>query len=344
MQTVHVLWLSQEDIIAAGGLDMAAVMSDIEGVYRLHAAGGYVLPGKLVLHWQDPPTEDREPHINFMPAYLGGSFEIAGLKIVASFPSNPMVQRLPRASGLIALHGVENGLPLAIMDGTLISALRTGAATGVAAKHLAREEVARVGLIGAGVQNRTQLMALLVACPGIQRVAVFDLHRDRAEVFAAEMRARLKLEVDVAASAREAVRGSGIVVTATTATRPIILEGWLEPGSLYAHISGYECEYAVIRQADKVVVDDWGQVKHRMASTIAMMWQDGVFEDGDLYAELSEIVAGRKPGREHEREVIVFSPIGLGLYDIAVAYRIYRQAQARELGQKLPLWEDPLWV
>ena len=84
MDAVHVLWLSQEDIIAAGGLDMAAAMNDIEEVCRQHATGDYVLPGKIVLHWSDPPSEDREPHVNFMPAYVGGSYEIVGLKIVAS--------------------------------------------------------------------------------------------------------------------------------------------------------------------------------------------------------------------------------------------------------------------
>lgn len=124
---------------------------------------------------------------------------------------------------------------------------------------------------------------------------------------------RLGVEVRMAAAAEEAVRDADVAVTATTTTRPIIGEGWLSPGSLYAHVSGYECEYGVIGQADKVIVDDWEQVKHRMAPTVALMWRDGLFGDGDLYAELSEVVVGQKPGRENEREVIIFSPIGLGL-------------------------------
>lgn len=341
---VGVLWLGQEDVVAAGGLDMAAAMEDVEEVYRLRATGEYVLPGKIVLQWDEPPPGEEEDHINVMPVYVGGRFDVAGLKVITSFPRNPMVRGLPRASALIVLHDTQAGLPLAVMDGTLISAMRTGAVTGVAAKYLARGDVTHVGLIGAGVQNRTQLMAMQTARPSIRQATVFDIRRDRAEAYAGEMSQRLGLEVDVAANAEEAVRGAGMVVTATTSTEPIIRDGWLSAGSFYAHVSGYECEYDVIRHADKVVVDDWEQVKHRMASTVAFMWRDGFFADGDLYAELSEVVVGRKPGRDHEREVIVFSPIGLGLYDVAVALRVYRAARRQGLGQEVALWDSPLWV
>jgi 2,3-diaminopropionate biosynthesis protein SbnB len=349
------LWLSQEDVIAAGGLDMVTTMQDVTEVYRLHANGQYVLPGKIVLQWEQAapekaapegvmPGEEKEDHINTMPGYLGGRYDVAGLKVIASLVQNPRARGLPRATALIVLHDTEVGLPLTVMDGTLISAMRTGAMTGVAARYLAREEITRVGLIGAGVQNRTQLMALQVARPGIQSVTVFDIRPKRAQAFAAEMGRRLGFQVHVALQAEEAVREAEIVVTATTTARPIVREGWLVPGCLYAHISGYECEYAVIRHADKVVVDDWDQVKHRMASTVALMWRDGAFADKDLYAEMSEIVTGQKPGRENNDEVIVFSPIGLGLYDLAVARRIYQAALKGGLGQRLALWQDPLWI
>ena len=343
-ERVSVLWLSQEDVIAAGGLDMSAAMGDVEEVYRLHVTGDCVLPGKIVLHWGDDSPEEKETHINVMPGYLGGRLDVAGLKVIASFVHNPMARGLPRASALVVLHDTETGLPLSVMDGTLISAVRTGAATGVAAKYLARTDVRRVGLIGTGVQNRTQLMALQVARPDLRRVAVFDLRRDSAEAFSAEMAQRLGLEVTVAGSAEQAVRGAGIVVTATTTIKPIVRDGWLAQGSFYAHVSGYECEYDVIRRAGKVVVDDWEQVKHRMASTVALMWHDGLFADEDLYAELGEVVVGQKPGREQDSEVIVFSPIGMGLYDIAVADRIYGTALRQGLGQRMTLWDSPLWM
>lgn len=340
----EVLWLSQGDVIAAGGLDMAAAMKDVEDVFRLHASGDYVLPEKIVLKWGEPTSEDKENHVNVMPGYVGGRFDVAGLKTIASFPRNPFERGLPRASALVVLHDTEVGLPLAMMDGTLISAMRTGAATGVGVKYLAREDVTRVGLIGAGVQCRTQLMAVQIARPGIKQASIFDLHRDRAEAFAEEMSQRLGLEIGVADSAEEAVRQAEVLVTATTTAQPIVRDDWLAPGSLYAHVSGYECEYDVIRHADKVLVDDWNLVKHRMVSTVALMWRDGAFADEDVYAELGEVVSGQKPGRENDREVIIFSPIGMGLNDIAVGHRLYEAACSKGLGQKLTLWNSPVWM
>ena len=99
-----------------------------------------------------------------------------------------------------------------------------------------------------------------------------------------------------------------------------------------------------MRHADKVIVDDWNTVKHRMCSTVALMWRDGEFTDEDIYAELGEIVGGQKAGREDEQETIVFSPIGMGLHDLAVAQRIYQTALSNGIGQKVTLWEEPLWM
>ncbi len=343
-QRVSVLWLSQENVIAAGGLDMAAAVADVEEVFRLHALGDCVLPEKIVLDWKDPPPGEQSDHINIMPGYLGGRFRAVGLKDIASFPRNPYRHGLPRASALILLHDPDTGLPQAVMDGALISAMRTGAATGVAAKYLAREDVARVGLIGAGVQCRTQLMALKVTRPGIQEGLVFDIRSDRARSFVDEMNARLDIHLDVAENAEQAVRQADVLITATTTTRPIIRAEWLAPGLFYAHVSGYEAEYDAIREADKVVVDDWETVKHRMYSTVALMWRDGQFADDDIYAELGEIVVGRKPGREDDGELIIFSPIGMGLHDLALAHRIVHTARSQGLGQEVTLWEEPLWM
>ncbi|MDY6875318.1 MAG: ornithine cyclodeaminase family protein [Chloroflexota bacterium] len=346
-EKVKVLWLSQNDVIAAGGLDMATIVNDVEEIFRLSATGDYVLPRKVSLQWEweEPPPGQQRNHLNLMSGYIGGRFNAAGFKAIASFPRNPFKQNLPRASALIVLHDTEVGLPMVVMDGTLISAMRTGAVTGVGAKYLAREDVTKVGLIGAGVQNRTQLMALRITRPGIQQALVFDIRPDRSGTFAAEMSERLGLDIHVAGSAEEVVRQAEVLVTATTnVTQPIVHDGWLAPGSFYAHVSGYECEYDVIRHADKVLVDDWDLVKNRMYSTVALMWRDGEFADDDLYAEFGEVVGSQKPGRENDREVIIFSPIGLALNDVAVASHIYETARSKGLGQKVTLWDNPLWV
>jgi ornithine cyclodeaminase len=346
-QKVEVLWLSQEEIVAAGGLDMAAVVSDVEEVFRLFGKGDFALPIKVSLQWDwdDPPPGEQRNHLNIMPGYVGGRFNVAGFKAIASFPRNPFKRGLPRAAALIVLNDTDIGLPLAVMDGTLISAMRTGAVSGVGAKYLAREDVTNVGLIGAGVQSRTQLMALKVTRPGLQRAMVYDIRRDRAEAYASEMSERLGLDIQISDSAEEVVRQAEVLVTATTnITEPIVHDGWLTPGSFYAHVSGYECEYDVIRHADKVLVDDWELVKARMYSTVAFMWRDGQLAGDDLYAEFGEVVAGQKPGRENDHERIIFSPIGLALHDVAVAHRIYETAKAKGLGQKVVLWESPVWM
>jgi ornithine cyclodeaminase len=188
-------------------------------------------------------------------------------------------------------------------------------------------------------------MALHLARPNIQGAAVFDIRRDRAEAFAAEMGGRLGLDIRVAESAEEVCRQAEILVTATTnVTRPIVRDGWLMPGTYYAHVSAYECEYDVIRHADKVLVDDWDLVKARMYSTVALMWRDDEFADDDLYAEFGEVVGGQRPGRENDHEVIIFSPIGLALHDVAVANRIFQTAQSKDLGQRVTLWDSPVWL
>ena len=344
MSTVEFLYLSQEEVISAGGLDMAAAMADVEAALRLHHAGDDLLPPKAVMDLSRDDWSLRESHINAMPAYLGGDYHVAGLKWIASFPANPYQRGLPRASALIILNDPDAGVPLAVMDGTLISAMRTGAVTGVAARHLARPDSRCAGLIGAGVQNHTQLMALRVALPRLQEALIYDIRRSRCDAFAREMGDLLDLPVRVADDAETLARKADVLVTATTTLEPIVRHGWLREGSFYAHVSGYECEFAVIAAADKVVVDDWEQVKHRAAQTIAYMHQAGEFDDGDLYAELGEIVVGDKPGRESDRERIFFNPVGLGTEDVAVATRIYRTADELGLGQPLALWQSPHWV
>ncbi len=344
MSTIELLFLSQEEVIAAGGLDMAAAMADVEATLRLHHTGDDVLPLKAVMDLSQDASGLRESHINAMPAYLGGDYHTAGLKWIASFPANPRQRNLPRASGLIVLNDSDAGVPLAVMDGTLISAMRTGAVTGVAARYLARPDSRCAGLIGAGVQNHTQLMALRVALPHLREALIYDIRRSRSEAFAMEMSNLLDLPVRVADDAETVVRKADVLVTATTTTEPIVRQGWLREGSFYSHVSGYECEFAVIASADKVVVDDWEQVKHRAAQTIAYMHQAGEFNDDDLYAELGEIVVGDKLGRKSDAERIFFNPVGLGVEDIALATRIYRTAQERGLGQTLTLWESPRWM
>src|SRR6476659_4613862 len=175
-------YLSQEDVVAAGGLDMAGIVEVIERAFRVKAEGQVFMPPKVMITWSDEPgTEEKHGRIMAMPAYVGGEFDVAGLKWIPSVPDNPARRGLPRANALVLLSDRETGLPLAVMDGTVVSAMRTGAVTGVAVRHLARDGASVACLLGAGVLAHTQLDALRVVMPALRHVRVYDPDTARAE-------------------------------------------------------------------------------------------------------------------------------------------------------------------
>src|SRR5437764_7926060 len=181
MASTAFLWLSQEDVVAAGGLDMAATIDAVERAFRVKAAGGVSMPPKVMITWSNEPgSEERHGRIMAMPAYVGGEFDVAGLKWIPSVPDNPPRRGLPRANALVLLSDRETGLPLAVMDGTVVSAMRTGAVTGVAVRPLAAEGSEVACLLGAGVLAHTQLDALRAVMPKLDRVCVYDPDGDRA--------------------------------------------------------------------------------------------------------------------------------------------------------------------
>ena len=346
LRAAEILYLSQEDVLAAGGLDMSVAIPVMEEVFRIHFSGDYVLPSKSVLRWGEHESESVRGRMNSMPAWVGGEIRAVGVKWIASAPQNPFKFGLPRASAVIILNDPDTLLPIAIMDGTVISACRTGANTAVAAKYLARQDARVLGLIGAGVQNRTQLLALLYVLPNLKELRVYDICRDRAASFAAEMGKRVGRKITVVNSAYAAVTGADVFVTATVTKEPIIKAAWIEPGSgtFYSHVGSHECEFDAILKMDKRVVDDWGEIKHRGVESLAEMYHAGLVKDDAIYAELGAIVSGSRKGRENEDETIYLSTVGMGIEDVALGSRIYRRAVEGGLGQRLRLWKIPFYV
>jgi N-[(2S)-2-amino-2-carboxyethyl]-L-glutamate dehydrogenase len=342
-QSVEFLYLSQEDVIAAGGLDMAGTMQAVEAAFRLHGQGQTILPPKPVLRWGGPETEETTGRIMAMPAYLGGDLRIPGIKWIPSAPQNPAKYHLPRANAIIVLNDPDTLMPLAIMDGTIISAMRTGAATGVAAKYLARPEARRIGLVGAGVQGRTQLMALKVALPKAEVVWVFDLDAAKTESFARQMSQELNLDVRAVPSAEIACKGADVFVTATMSTFAYVKADWYAPGALHSEISFWDTPPEVLGHLDRIVADDYYQVEHHGVDVCYRAVRDG-FITRDRVTDLGDIVAGKVPGRQAETEKILFNPIGMGINDVAEAYRVYRQASAQGIGKRLNLWDSPHWI
>jgi N-[(2S)-2-amino-2-carboxyethyl]-L-glutamate dehydrogenase len=331
------IYLSQEEVRATG-LDMAMAIPIVEKVLALHDEGKVNLPSKVILDL----NERERGRINAMPAHIGGDIEICGMKWIAGFPPNPVKHGIPRAHALIILNDSWTGVPLAIMDGTYISAIRTGAVTGVGAKYLANPESEVVGLIGCGVQARTQIMAMKAAIPSVRLLKAYDLREETSKQFAQWASRELGIEAESVGSAREAVVDSDMIATVTVANEPIVKDAWLKKGSFFSHVGSYqEEEEAVIFNADKVVVDLWHEVLHRGTPLLAKLYSEGKIKDERIYANIGEIIRGKKPGRTNREERIFFSPLGLGSEDVAVASFVYKEAKKKGLGTVLKLWDTP---
>lgn len=327
------LFLSHEDVRKTG-FDIDAFVRIEEEHFRLFDQRKIILPEKVVLDL----GERERGRINALSAYVGGNIDVCGIKWIASFPNNPISYDIPRANAFIILNDSNTGVPLAVMDGTYVSAMRTGAVTGVGVKYLARKNAASVAMIGCGIQARTQLMAIQSVLPQISEVRCFDSRHAAAKSYAAIMREKLQIQVNAVQSVKEATQGADIIVTVTVADEPIVKNADVKKGSLVVHVGSYqEEEEDVVNHSDKIVVDDWPSVYHRRTPILARMYDEGKLKKEDIYANLGEIVNGKKPGRVHDSERIYLLPIGMGSEDVIAAFAIYKHAQEKGIGQELKL-------
>ena len=337
--SVEVLFLNNKDMEELGAADMPAVIHDVERAYMLTEEGDVLVPGKCVMRWgSTPEDENTMGRINAMPGYIGGEYDMAGIKWIGSGPMN-YKKGLPRASVTVVLNDPDTKLPVCFADGTQVSAKRTGASGGVAMKLLSRADASVLTVCGAGAQGRTQLEAALIVRPTIKKVYVYDIRPESAAKYVEEANEKYPgLEVIAVDEPEQAVRESDIIVCVTLANDPIIHSGWLKKGSLLMNLADYEVTYDCVRKADKIVVDNWETIKHRMVSTVAMMWKDGIVRDEDIHAQLGQILTGKKTGRENDEEIIYFNAVGTGILDLAVTTRCYRKALELGKGIKLPYW------
>lgn len=339
MSKLEFLYLKQEDVIAAGVLDMSRALEDVENVFRMLVEGRVVMPKKTVLDFYGEGGV-YNGHIVAMPVYAKEPLNVALIKWAAGFIFNPAKYNLPHGIDVIILSDIESGRPLAIMDGTLVTAIRTGAVNGIAAKYLAAPDSKTAGIVGAGVIGRTTVWALLRVLPELEEVRVFDLRGEKARRLAEETGdGRLR----AVASLREAVVGSDVVVTATTSQEPIIKGDWLKAGCLCIQMGKREYEPAAILAMDRWVVDNWEQFKGYERALIYQLCRDGAIREEDI-EELPDIVAGRRSGRVDNGEKIFFDSFGMACEDLAVAYRVYREALGKGIGTKIALWENPIWT
>ena len=324
MTEQQLLYLSKADIEQVG-LDMATIIKLLEDMFREKGAGRVEMPPKPGIHTRP------DAFIHAMPAYIPAT-NAAGIKWVSGYPKN-QERGLPYISGLLILNDDETGLPYAVMDCTWITAYRTGAASAVSAKYLARPESEVAGILACGVQGRTNLEAMNVLFP-LKRAYAYDIQTDVQERYVEEMSERLGIEIIGAGNPKQAVVESDIVVTSGPILehpQPTIEQDWLKAGS-FASAVDFDSYWfpAALNQFEKLSTDDHDQFKYYRSV--------GYFQGTPTpYADLGELAAGLKPGRESDTERTMAINLGLALDDMAVAPEIYRRAKESGIGTWLPL-------
>jgi len=272
----------------------------------------------------------------FMPSYLPEAGHM-GIKVVTLFDDNARLG-LPRIQALIALFDATTGSPLAVMDGTAVTAIRTGAASGAATDLLARPDSSTLALFGAGAQGRTQLAAVAAVRP-IRKARVFDADRDRAESFAREMGPALGLDVEPARSPADALRDADVVCTATTSPAPVFSDGDLRPGVHINAVGSYqpavqEVPAETVRRA--LVVVDYRPAALAEAGDLLVPMAQGLFGPEHVHAELGEIVAGTRPGRTSPESITLFKSVGVAVQDLAAAVHVLARGEQLGLGTEVP--------
>ena len=308
---------------------MGEIVETLESMFREKGEGRVEMPPKPGIHTRP------DSFLHAMPAWLPAA-GAAGMKWVGGYPEN-QAKGLPYVTGLFVLNDPDTGLPIAVMDCTWLTAMRTAAATGVAAKHLARPGSRTAGIVACGVQGRSHLEALASLFP-LERVHAYDRHREVAEEFARTMQPRCDVEIQVVESAREAVQGLDLVVTSGPILRdpdPAIEAGWLAPGA-FASAVDFDSYFRgdALREADLLVTDDVPQMEHYR--------EIGYFSDTpEVTCELGDIVCGRAPGRAPgaigDQQRAIAMNLGIALDDVATAVRIHARALDLGVGTRLPL-------
>lgn len=323
---MNVLVLSHSDVVRL--LPMEACIEVMADALRVTSKGDVVLPLRSVV-WMP----DRTGMIGLMPGFLGDPTAL-GLKVVSIFPGNHGTG-YDSHQGVVMLFDTEHGSPIAIIDASSITAIRTAAVSGVATRALARDGACDLAILGAGVQAATHLDAMRAVRP-VRRVRVWSRDRDHAQRFADAA----PMPVEVMATARAAVEGADLVCTTTAARTPILEGAWLAPG---AHVNAVGACFASARELDTAAVARARLIVDRRESTLAESGDflipraEGAFGDDHIAGELGEVLLGGLAGRRSADEVTLFKSLGIAIEDLAAAHYLYTRALATGAGVSVPL-------
>jgi len=314
--------------------DTRTLLDIIAGGLAAHGRGEVVLPAKSHLH-----LDDRfNGHFNILPGYVAAA-NVAGIKVIGDYVENYR-HGLPSEIALLTLYDPNTGAPTALIEATTLTWLRTGAVTGIGARHLARPDsrvVAHIGARGTAFSNLTALAELF----DLAEIRIASKRPETGERLAEQVGARLGLSARAAPDVRTACDDADIVVEATRLERPEILihDAWLKPGSLlvtYGWVMAIDPRTA--DTVDKRVVDDWTQCQN--GGALYPLIERGLLRQEHIHAEIGQIVCGERPGRTDPGERILFWHRGFAISDIVLGHWIVAEARKKGVGQMLTLWRD----
>ena len=335
MSNIVIKTISQEDVAAIFKGNADAIYGIIEDSFKKYLADDIIMPNKISQIF-DEASQNR---INCMPATLIDE-KICGMKWVSVFPSNAP-KGVQNVTGIMLLSELETGFPIAVIDGTLSTKMRTAAVGCTAAKYLAPSKVETIGIIGAGEEARMHFTLLKHMFPTIKECRVSSLNTEIEQGFIDKFK-DIVPDVKFVTCNNDShlcASGADIIVTAISGQSPVLKAADITKGGLYIHVGGWEDEYGVAQKANKIVCDEWEVVKHR-SQTLCRMYKAGLLKDEDIHANLSELIAGTKVGRENDDEFIYFNSVGLSYIDINFANYIYEEAKRRGLGQNVVMAEN----
>lgn len=372
---VDFLYLNEEDMVKAGVMDMAGCVEAMEEMFRLMKMGDYRMGGAngnshgVMMSFPESspfanmPTDGPDRRFMAMPAYLGGSFDMAGMKWYGSNIENKK-KGLPRSILMLTLNDKDTGAPLAYMSANILSAYRTGAVPGVGFKYFSKEDSKVVGIIGPGVMNKTAFAAIMAVRPGITTVKIKG--SSPASKSAAEFKKYLETdypsieEISIVDTEEEAVRDADIVSIATSSPTgdvkdyPYIKEEWIKPGAMFSCPAAARFDDDFILNRARTVTDNimlyeaWADempYPAYLSIPIPAVHCMDLIHDGKMKREqiddLGDILTGKIPVHRKENEIVVYSVGGMPVEDVAWGTICYRNAVKNGIGTRLNLWDKP---
>ena len=369
---IDFLYLSEADMLEVGVTNMSECVDSMIEMFKLMSDGDYIMGGAnqnshgIMLSFPktspfpNMPLDGPDRRFMAMPAYLGGKFDMAGMKWYGSNKANKD-KGLPRSILMVMLSDKDTGAPVALMSANLLSAYRTGAIPGVGAKYLARKDSKVVGIIGPGVMNKTALSSFMCTCPNLDTVKICGRRRVTSEAFVEYVKTNFPqiATIEIVDSMEEAVRGSDIVSVATSGsvgshTYPFIKEEWIKPGALFCMPANIKFDEDFILNRARNVADNiklyeaWSEEipapRHEIIGLLAVYYMDliekGVMDRSQI-DDLGDIIAGRTPARKSDDEIILYTVGGMPVEDVAWGTILYRKAVEKGIGTKLNLWDVP---